>query len=160
MMNGFDRAGFLALLAVAAVAPVRARAADAKRRFSCRARLERDSDSKVLRQVQTVVPDGATVTAVDGDWDYDTSPRTLHGMKIDFTAKSVAPDDDKVELTIAFEYHGAKSQAVQDGRTKTMIGTKMTAEDTFVPGREHVYPIDIAGTKHNVIVSVEALPAS
>lgn len=159
-MKRFDRASFLGLLAAGTVAPVPARAAEAKRRFTCRARLERDSDAKVLRKVETIVPDGATVTVVDGDWDYDTSPRTLHGMKIDFTAKSIASSDDKVDLTIDFEYHGAKAQAVQDGRTKTMVGTKMSAEDTFVSGREHIYPIDIAGTKHNVIVSAEALPTS
>jgi hypothetical protein len=143
-----NRRTVLAGALAAVVVPSIAAAAEPKR-FKCHARLERESDHKEARTVDAICLDGQTVTAIDGDKDYKTSPPTVMGLRIDFTAKSDL--DGKIALRAAAVYRTTKVTIVGG---LTQIGATMDLLAPLAPGEEYKATMDVDGTPYTLRVSV------
>jgi len=138
----------LAAVLGAVLAPRAAFAADPKR-FKCHARLEREPDHKETRTVDAVCEDGKTVTAIDGDKDFKTSPPTVMGLKVDFTVKTDA--DDKIALHAVVAFRTTKVTIVGG---LTQIGATMDAVASLAPGEEYKAAMDVNGTPYTLRMSV------
>lgn len=149
-MRLIARKTFVAGVAMFGLAPSLARAEDEPRAFRCKARLDRNRDKKTIRQVEVVVPDGKTASALDGSWAYDRMPRTPRGLYVTFTAKRGA----KIHLSGEAEYGSAENE--QAGGTRyTVTDAKLPFEEDLPPNTPIAYPWTIAGEDYTLVVSVQ-----
>ena len=145
-----DRATFVAGVASLVLVPGAVLAADAKRTFRCKARLDSVHDKKTVRVVEALVPDGKTVNYLDGSWDYEHMPRRPLGLLAAFSVK----DGSKVHLKADFEY-GNSGREAAGGNNVQVIDSKTTVDDDFDPAVPVAYPWKIAGDDYLLVVSVE-----
>ena len=136
---------------ICSIAAPRPSRAETKRRFVCRARLEREPDHKETRLVEVTCDEGKTVNGIDGDRDYKTNPPTVNGLSCDFTAKSDT-DPAKIALRVVATYRTTKVTIV-GGLTAIAASTEIIA--SLAPGQESASTLDVNGTPFTLTVSVK-----
>jgi hypothetical protein len=151
-VSGMNRRLFMAGVVGLTLCPFPSRAAEPKRSFRCRAKLDRVVDKKTIRQVEVVVQDGKSADVLDGSWRYDRMPRYPSGLYATFAVK----DGAKIHLKGDFEY-GQGGREAAGGSTIVMTDSKTSVEDDFEPAHPVAYPWTIGGEDYLLTVSVEVV---
>lgn len=144
------RRAFVAGVTGLILVPAFAAAADDKRTYRVKARLDRNRDKKTIRQVELVLPPGKTGDALDGSWAYDRMPRTPRGLYVSCTVK----DAGKLHLKLDAEYGQANNEQA-GGNNFAVFDSKTSLDDDFTAGTPVAFPWTIAGEDHTLIVSVD-----
>jgi len=144
------RATMLAALVAVAAFPLGSSAA-ATKRYRCRARLEREPDHKETRTVEVVCDDGKTVSGIDGEREYKTSPPTVMGLSCDFTAQT---DGDGIAVKLHAVYRTTQVTIVAG----LIVVTSTTDVIALLrPGDVSTSTMDVNGTPYTLTVSAKAV---
>ncbi len=130
--------------------PNAARADDVKK-YRVKALLRRVSDLKEARSVTVVCPLGKTVTAIDGERDYKSTPMKINGLKATFTVKAdgnmLAIHCDAVfrDTQAHITAHTA-DPGVTETQGQIFIEASTNIDVKMAPGDYFDVPFDVNGT--------------